>query len=36
MTTTKRQLEEAKLGDLMPQVMIEVDRVAPNSAIRSW
>jgi len=27
MTTTKRQLDEVKLGYLMPQVMIEVDRV---------
>ena len=27
MTTTKRQLDEVKLGHLMPQVMIEVDRV---------
>jgi len=27
MTTTKRQLEEVKLGHLMPQVMLEVDRV---------
>ena len=27
MTTTKRQLEEVKLGHLFPQVMIEVDRV---------
>ena len=27
MTTTKRQLEELKLGHLMPQVMREVDRV---------
>jgi oxaloacetate decarboxylase (Na+ extruding) subunit alpha len=26
MTTTKRQLDEVKLGHLMPQVMIEVDR----------
>ena len=27
MTTTKRQLEEVKLGHLLPQVMLEVDRV---------
>jgi oxaloacetate decarboxylase alpha subunit len=27
MTTTKRQLEEVKLGHLMPKVMLEVDRV---------
>lgn len=27
MTTTKRQLEEVKLGHLLPEVMIEVDRV---------
>ena len=27
MTTTKRQLEEIKLGHLLPEVMVEVDRV---------